>query len=72
MRVSVGWAGSVTKIKKASKSERRKKKKKKSPESGELVGFCIFFSLKIAGIWPDLFESKLDLTKYGLDLARSP
>ena len=64
MRVSVGWAGSVTEIKKASKSERRKKKKK-SPESGELGGFCIFFSLKIAGIWPDLFESKLDLTKYG-------
>ena len=64
MRVSVGWAGSVTEIKKASKSERRKKKKK-SPESGELVGFCIFFSLKIARIWPDLLESKLDLTKYG-------
>ena len=61
MRVSINRAGLVAEIKKASKVE------KKSPESEKLAGFWkyspdfAFFWLKIARIWPDLLESKLDL-----------
>ena len=54
VRASIGWARLVVEIKKASKSGKKKKKVRQILQ---------FFSLKIAGIWPDLLESKLDLSR---------
>ena len=52
VRASIGWARLVVEIKKASKSGKKKVRQ-----------ILQFFSLKIAGIWPDLLESKLDLSR---------